>query len=182
MPFSYYIKNGVKRFDIYVMRKITEEEICSIVSKYETLYDLRKGDYSLYRLIQNRKLMHLLAGLSRERMTTRKHNKTRTKKTKKKVKGIYGVWEPKRVDNVWHCGRCEEASKKHSIYTKLCVKCGNLFIKNIRIGVDSNLYNVKEEYCNINITIDGETRHIGLKAEGELRKWVLKNGFGFILK
>ena len=164
------------------MRKITEEEICSIVSKYETLYDLRKGDYSLYRLIQNRKLMHLLAGLSRERMTTRKHNKTRTKKTKKKVKGIYGVWEPKRVDNVWHCGRCEEASKKHSIYTKLCVKCGNLFIKNIRIGVDSNIYNVKEEYCNINITIDGETRHIGLKAEGELRKWVLKNGFGFILK
>lgn len=166
------------------MRKITEEEICSIVSKYETLYDLRTNDYSLYRLIQNRKLMHLLAGLSRERMTRRKENKKtkRYPKTSQKVKGIYGVWEPKIIDNIWHCGRCGCNDKKHSIYTKLCVKCGNLFIKNIRIGVDSNLYNVKEEYCNINITIDGETRHIGLKAEGDLKIWLLKNGFGFILK
>jgi hypothetical protein len=168
------------------MRKITEEEICSTISKYKTLYDLRTGDYSLYRLIQNRKLMHLLDGLSRERVTRKKENKKPAKqypvKKVERVKGIYGIWDPKIVDDIWHCGRCEENAKKHSIYPKLCVKCANFFIVTRRTGADSNLHNVKDEFCNINITIDGETRYVGLKAEGDLRIWLLKNGYGFILK
>lgn len=168
------------------MRKISEEEIMAIVSKYSMLYEFRENEYSLYRLILNRRLVSLLDGLSRER------RKRGTYKVKEKVEkekdrtgpkpdGLYALWEPTFIDGKFHCGRCGQNNKMARLYQKLCNKCSYIFVRSKKTGEDCNLGNIKDQYCNININLE-ETIHVGLDADTELKKSLYKNGYGFIFK
>jgi hypothetical protein len=84
------------------------------------------------------------------------------------------------VDGIKTCPRCR---KENTFYQSLCKPCNNDVSMLKRANKDTNLGNIKDEYCRCIITLDsGEKIEIEYNVSKEQEYKLRLEGFGFILK
>lgn len=203
------VKKGTKRKP-YV--KYTDEEIIDVLSKYETIRDLRTGeDGSFYFLAKRRDLDAYLpakrtkamniVGSAAENKRIAKEIKDALREEKKIAKAMMEAEnkESKAIDKGTStrlymsiekngkslCGRClvHDLSKGKARQNKnLCQKCYNKYMYCRLREIDSNPHNIKDEYCHIDIRHHEKIFHIGIVVDKKTQDYLSMIGYSFIFK
>ena len=185
--------------------KYEPEYITSVASNYVLLSDFYRDHKNLYNYTMYKK-WSCLSNLKRnpgrtkgaigkkfigvEREMRRKNNYSdyvTTDGTKlSAVKGLLGLYTRVNIDGKWMCGRCmknrsRDLNQKLRIQMdNLCQPCSTLYYKNLLLGLDSNLGNLKDSFCNIVINDGGKSFKLGCNVDEKLKDFLIKMGYGFI--
>jgi DNA-directed RNA polymerase subunit RPC12/RpoP len=202
---------GVKKGSIRgTYKKYTDDEIIDVLSKYESIKDLRAGDdLNFYYLSKRRGLSEYLparrtkamnlVGSSLERTIASKEERAKeiknlkeqdksNKKERKESRGHRAkmLFRSEKIDDeTIYCGRCLKETEKKDISKhnkNLCRKCYSRYLYLTKIGQDTNPHNIKDEYCHITINHNEKVFHIGIFADKRVEDYLTKIGYYFIFK
>lgn len=138
-----------------------EEQLINIIKKYNNIKELRENDYSAYIMCRKRgiKVSDYLKGYDL--------------RCGGSSNSIYRFnWSEKL------CARCFNIKEKSAVL--ICKKCKKDVLNKTKIGEDHNLWNVKDDYCNIHIK-DLDIK-IGIRVDNNTEKLLKEEGYGFIFK
>lgn len=151
--------------------KWTDEQIIEVISKYETIKDLRiSGDGSFYYLCLSRDLRQHLPP------KTNRVKKENDKMTKSKQ-----LYKHTFIEGVKICGRCFTLQPK-TPRSILCKDCQKIYARKNAYDVEHVPYNLKQEYCNTTINHYEKTFELGIKVDEKLQNYLTLVGYGFIFK
>jgi len=205
------MKNGVKQGTIRGnYNKYTDQEIIDVISKYETIKDLRASeDISFYSLalrrglrdhlpVKRTKAMNIVgSALEKKLAKQKKKEESNIPKVKKKpgrprkekpqkvvdnskVKSIQ-LYKSHIVDGVKICGRCFTFETKTAKST-LCKDCNKIYTRKHAYEQDHTPWNVKQDFCNTTIYHYEKTFELGIKVDEKVERYLTLVGYGFLFQ
>jgi hypothetical protein len=190
--------------------KYTDKEIIDILSKYETIKDLRlSDDKPFYNLALRKGLkQHLpikrtrcmnIVGSALERKLLEKESKVLEEPKVRKKPGRKPKEKPEKVvdhnkviksiqiyksilvDGVKICGRCFINETK-TRKSALCKDCNRVYSRQYAYEQSHVPWNVKQEYCNTTIKHYEKTFKIGIRVDERVQNYLTLVGYGFIFQ
>lgn len=206
------MKQGVKEGTVRgEYKKYTDAEIIEVISKYETIKDLRASDDISFYFLANRrglkkylpvkrtKAMNIVGSALEKRLADKeaklllepkvkgKPGRPRKEKPEKPVKDhnkpvkSIQLYKAIFVDGVKICGRCFLNETKTSKST-LCKDCNRVYSRKYAYELPHVPWNVKQEYCNTTINHYEKTFEIGIRVDEKVERYLTLVGYGFIFK
>jgi hypothetical protein len=174
------------------MKRYTNEEIISVISKYTHLKDFREENLTLYnalvRRINGKRFFDHLIKQHGGRPRKEKIPK-QVKKIKEKVLNKNGERKPSSffplivIDGVEYCGRCKTLMSAVCERNKnICKKCAAKCYSLTYIGHDLNPWNIRDQFVGSTIHHYEKTFKLELHADDNLREYLTAVGYAFIFK
>jgi hypothetical protein len=199
------MKQGVKQGTVRgEYKKWTNQEIIDVISKYETLKDLRMSDDKPFYFLALRRGLRehlpvkrtrcmnivgsalekkLLAKQEKPVIPVKEKKKPGPKPKEKLVKIPKGVQIYKHTfeNGVKICGRCFQNEPK-TLRSVLCKDCQIVYVRKYCYEKDHVPYNLKQEYCNTIIKHHEKTFEIGIKVDEKLQNYLTLVGYQFLFQ
>ena len=180
----------------------TDEELIEWCKTELSRSKLKNKDGGKFRYIIKRGLEAHLPPLSGARWTFRDMSDEDQKKWleereklppkrkyQKRSAGMAGIFNPSRmyinggkVQGGVQCARCLEFRPYTSKLIKLCKVCFNRSLCLYNLHKDSNLWNVRDSFCNSEITYYEKVFKIGIKVDEKTQNYLTLIGYEFIFK
>lgn len=203
------VKDGTVRGEY---KKYTDVEIIEIISKYETIKDLRASDDISFYFLANRrglkkylpikrtKAMNIVGSALEKKLLAKEEKLLQVPKVKGKP-GRPKIEKPEKTEKVDHNKPIRAIQiYKHTFIdgykvcgrcfinepktpnSTLCKDCQKVYARKHAYEQDHVPYNVKQEYCNTIIKHYEKTFELGIRVDEKVEKYLTLVGYGFIFK
>lgn len=173
--FYLYPLEGLTKVNIYVMKKyisMSDEEIKELLSRHTKREDIKTEvgkEIYLYLLRKG-----VLKDLPKIKKTSKPKKKIRTDRI--------DFFKKVNINGEWMCGRCFKDNSFKKNHTNTCTKCYSTIVNRKMKGVDTNPWNIRDEFVNIKITDEGREWYIGLRTNRKTQEELARLGYSFIFK
>lgn len=201
------MKQGVKKGTVRgEYKKYTKQEIIEVISKYETIKDLRESEdksfYSLalrrglreYLPVKRTKAMNIVGSTLEKKLLVKEEKVVQIKEKKKpgpkpkeklpkipKVSKGVQVYKHTFENGVKICGRCfiNEPKTPKSV---LCKQCNKVYATKHAYEKDHVPYNLKQDFCNLTIKHHEKIFKLGIRVDERLQNYLTLVGYSFLFQ
>jgi hypothetical protein len=207
------MKQGVKEGTVRgEYKKYTDVEIIEVISKYETIKDLRASDdkpfYTLalrrglkkYLPVKRTKAMNIVGSALEKKLLAKEEKLLQVPKVKGKP-GRLKIEKPEKIEKVDHNKPIRAIQiYKHTFIdgykvcgrcfqnepktpnSTLCKDCNKVYARKHAYEQDHVPYNLKQDFCNTTIQHHEKTFEIGIRVDEKLQNYLTLVGYGFLFQ